>query len=48
MTIRATLLSLAALAGICLWGLAVYSEGAVAGNVPLDGYGVSNSVTVGR
>ncbi len=48
MTIRATLLSLAALAGICLWGLAVYSEGAIAGNVPVDGYGVSSGLSVDR
>ena len=41
MTLRATLLSLATLFGITLWGMAVYSDGAVAGNAPLDGYGVS-------
>ena len=41
MPMRAALLSLVTLFGIALWGLAVYSEGAIAGNVPLDGYGVS-------
>ena len=41
MPVRATFLSLATLFGIMLWGLAVYSDGAIAGNVPLDGYGVS-------
>lgn len=46
MTIRATLLSVAALVGISFWGLAVYTEGAVAGNVPLDGYGVSSQSVI--
>ena len=41
MTLRATLLSLATLFGISLWGLAVYTDGAVAGGTPVDGYGVS-------
>ncbi|WP_306127164.1 hypothetical protein [Roseitalea sp. MMSF_3516] len=35
------LLSLATLFGISLWGLSVYSEAAITGNVPVDGYGVS-------
>lgn len=41
MTLRAMLLSIATIFGISLWGIAVYSDGAVAGNAPVDGYGVS-------
>lgn len=41
MPMRAMFLSIVTLLGITLWGLAVYSEGAIAGNVPSDGYGVS-------
>ena len=43
MSMRAVLLSLATLFGISLWGLAVYSAGAVTGTVAYDGYGVSSS-----
>ncbi|MEO1746546.1 MAG: hypothetical protein AAFR13_08455 [Pseudomonadota bacterium] len=38
---RAALLTLGTLVAITLWGLAVYSDGAVAGHAPADGYGVS-------
>ncbi|MEQ8730941.1 hypothetical protein [Roseitalea porphyridii] len=38
---RATLLSLATLLGITLWGLGIYSGTSLAGNVATDGYGVS-------
>lgn len=38
---RIAFLSAFALFAISLWGLAVYTDGAIAGNVPLDGYGVS-------
>jgi len=41
MPVRATLLSLATLFGITLWGMAVYSETSLAGGVAADGYGVS-------
>lgn len=41
MTLRATLLSLATLSGIVLWGLGVYSASSLAGHVAADGYGVS-------
>ena len=41
MALRATLLSAATIFGISLWGMAVYSDGAIAGNAPVDGYGVS-------
>jgi hypothetical protein len=44
---RTVLLSAAALFGIALWAMAVYSDGAMAGNVPVDGYGVS-SVSVAK
>lgn len=38
---RTALLSAAAMLGIMFWGLSVYTEGAIAGNVPTDGYGIS-------
>ncbi|MEO1700993.1 MAG: hypothetical protein AAFR71_02995 [Pseudomonadota bacterium] len=38
---RAALLAIGTLIGISLWGMAVYTDGAVASNAPLDGYGVS-------
>lgn len=38
---RAAFLATAALVAITFWGMAVYTDGAVAGNVPVDGYGVS-------
>ncbi|MEM1377185.1 MAG: hypothetical protein AAGG69_07320 [Pseudomonadota bacterium] len=40
---RATLLTLGTLVAISFWGAAVYSGGAVASNVPSDGYGVSEA-----
>lgn len=46
MSMRATLLTLAMMLATSLWGLAVYTEGAMAGNVPVDGYGVSVSADV--
>ncbi len=44
MSTRAVLLTFAMIAATSLWGLAVYTDGAMAGNVPVDGYGVSVSV----
>jgi hypothetical protein len=41
MPVRATLLSLATLFGITLWGMAVYSDASLASGVAADGYGVS-------
>ena len=38
---RTVILTVGALLGITLWGMAVYTDGANAGNVPADGYGVS-------
>lgn len=38
---RTALLSAAAMLAIMFWGLSVYTEGAIAGNVPADGYGIS-------
>lgn len=38
---RTAFLTAAAMLGIAFWGLSVYTEGAVAGNVPVDGYGIS-------
>lgn len=38
---RTVILTAGALFGIALWGMAVYTGGANAGNVPVDGYGVS-------
>ncbi|MCI5078471.1 hypothetical protein [Oricola sp.] len=43
MSIRAAFLSAATLLAISFWGLAVYTDGAMAGKVPSDGYGVSAS-----
>ncbi|HMQ58704.1 MAG TPA: hypothetical protein PKE65_09155 [Rhizobiaceae bacterium] len=42
---RATLLSTAMVLGILFWGMAVYSDDAIAGKVPSDGYGVSALVS---
>jgi hypothetical protein len=44
-TMRTALLTTAALTAIALWGLAVYTDGAIAGHVPVDGYGVSVAAT---
>ncbi|WP_223476294.1 hypothetical protein [Oricola indica] len=41
MSVRAAFLSAATLLAISFWGLAVYTDGALAGKVPSDGYGVS-------
>lgn len=41
MSIRAAFLSAATLLAISFWGLAVYTDGAMAGKVPSDGYGIS-------
>ena len=41
MTVRAAVLSAGMLLAISFWGLAVYTEGAMAGKVPSDGYGIS-------
>ncbi|MEO1747460.1 MAG: hypothetical protein AAFR27_02375 [Pseudomonadota bacterium] len=38
---RAALLVCGTVIAISLWGMAVYTDGAVASNVALDGYGVS-------
>ena len=38
---RVALLTLGMLVSITFWGLAVYTDGAVASNAPVDGYGVS-------
>ncbi|MEL6919482.1 MAG: hypothetical protein AAFO77_00460 [Pseudomonadota bacterium] len=38
---RATLLTLGTLVAIAFWGMAVYTDGAVASHAPSDGYGVS-------
>lgn len=46
MTLRATLLSLATLLGITLWGLGIYSGSSLAGDVASDGYGVSSAAQV--
>lgn len=45
MALRAAILSAATLLAISFWGLAVYTDGAVAGQVPADGYGISAQVT---
>ena len=45
MSIRAAMLTLAMMMATSLWGLAVYTDGALAGNVPADGYGVSVAVS---
>lgn len=41
MSVRTVFLSAATLFGISFWGLAVYTDGAMAGKVPSDGYGIS-------
>lgn len=41
MKLRTTILSLATLTGISLWGLGVYSGSSLASHVATDGYGVS-------
>lgn len=41
MSVRAVVLSAGMLLAISFWGLAVYTEGAIAGKVPDDGYGIS-------
>ena len=41
MSVRAAVLSAGMLVAISFWGLAVYTDGAMAGKVPVDGYGVS-------
>jgi hypothetical protein len=41
MTVRAAVLSAGMLLAISFWGLAVYTDGAMAGKVPSDGYGIS-------
>ena len=46
MSARALLLTFSSLLAIAFWGLAVYSDGALAGKVPADGYGIS--VVAGR
>lgn len=38
---RTAFLLIAAIFAIALLGMSVYTEGAIAGNVPTDGYGVS-------
>jgi len=43
MPVRAAVLSAGMLLAISFWGLAVYTEGAMAGKVPSDGYGISAS-----
>jgi hypothetical protein len=45
MTVRTAFLSAAMLLAISFWGLAVYTEGAFAGKVSEDGYGISASLT---
>lgn len=46
MSVRTMFLSAITLLSISLWGLAVYTEGAAAGKVPADGYGISAISTV--
>lgn len=41
MSLRTAFLSAATLLAISFWGMAVYTDGAAAGNVPTDGYGIS-------
>jgi hypothetical protein len=41
MSVRTIFLSVGMVFAISFWGLAVYSEGALAGKVPADGYGIS-------
>jgi hypothetical protein len=41
MSVRAAVLSAGMLLAISFWGLAVYTDGAMAGKVPADGYGIS-------
>jgi len=41
MSVRAAVLSAGMLLAISFWGLAVYTDGAMAGKVPTDGYGIS-------
>ena len=41
MSARAVFLTMSSLLAIAFWGLAVYSDGALAGKVPADGYGIS-------
>lgn len=43
MSVRAAVLSAGMLIAISFWGLAVYTDGAMAGKVPVDGYGISVS-----
>ena len=45
MALRTAFLSAATLVAISFWGLAVYSDGALAGKAPVDGYGVSAVLT---
>ncbi|MEO0543612.1 MAG: hypothetical protein AAFY99_07320 [Pseudomonadota bacterium] len=42
---RAALLTFGTLIAISLWGMAVYTDGAVASHTPVDGYGVSIAQT---
>lgn len=46
MHLRATFLSAATVLAIALWGMAVYTDGAISGQVPADGYGVSTASAV--
>lgn len=45
MPVRAVFLSAATLIAISFWALAVYTEGAMAGKAPADGYGISAVLT---
>jgi hypothetical protein len=45
MSLRTAFLSTATLVAISFWGLAVYSDGALAGKAPVDGYGISAAFT---
>ena len=43
--VKATLLSLAMLGGITLWGLGIYGADASSGHAAVDGYGVTYAVS---
>ena len=46
MSIRAAVMSAGLLLAISFWGLAVYTDGAMAGKGPGDGYGISAAAVV--
>lgn len=46
MSIRAAVMSAGLLLAISFWGLAVYTDGAMAGKGPGDGYGISAASVV--